>query len=587
MYKIKKFASYYRHVWPLFALDMVCATGIALMNLLFPILTRKFLNDFIPNRQINLITLWSALLPLLYLIRMVFQYIVNYWGHVVGVRMEFRMRRDLFTHLQTLDNSFYDTTRVGYLMSRIVNDLRDVSELAHHGPEELFLATLMLIGSFIYLLQINITLTLLIFALLPLLAWFAITRRTKMQRAFQKEREEIALVNADLENSLSGVREAKSFTNEEYEIKRFDRANGAFRIAREQAFKAMGEYSAGLDYITNLFNILVLCAGGFFVYQGQINYADLTVYLVSINLFVQPIRQLTAFIQQYQQGMTGFERFLELMAVKPHIQDARNAVQLKEVKGLIEIKDITFEYETSEAVLHGISLTIHPGETVALVGSSGGGKTTLARLIPRFYDVTSGEIRIDGVNIKDIQLESLRSNIGVVQQDVFLFSGSIRENILYGNPNASEEEMIAAAKQANIHDFVESLPDKYESYVGEHGLKLSGGQKQRISIARVFLKNPPILILDEATSALDNVTEKQIQAALDKLAQGRTTIVIAHRLSTIRHADRIVVLEEGVIQEMGSHDELLAANGIYAKLYLSQMEPAFEQPKNAQAIRFV
>ncbi len=574
MSKLRRFVSYYRDVWQLFALDMICATGIAVLSLVFPIMTRQFMKDFIPNGKVDLMITWSFILLGLYLFRMVLQYIVNYWGHVVGVRMEFSMRRDLFGHLQTLDCSFFDDTRVGYLMSRVVNDLRDISELAHHGPEDIFLATLMLIGSFAYLVRINAQLTLIVFAFVPLFAWFALTRRKKMNEAFRKEREEIALVNADLENSLSGIRESKSFTNEDYEVARFDRANGTFRVAREYAYKRMAEYHAGLDFLTNLFNIIVLSAGGFYVYYGAIDFADLTAYLMFINFFLQPIRQLTGFVQQYELGMTGFDRFLELMAVQPQITDSPQAKALTSVEGRIEIVNVSFEYENSEQVLHDVSLTVEPGETVALVGSSGGGKTTLARLIPRFYDVTSGQILLDGSDVREIRLQDLRRSIGLVQQDVFLFSGTIRENILYGRPDATEEEMIEAARRANIDEFVNLLPDGYDTYVGEHGMKLSGGQKQRVSIARVFLKNPPILILDEATSALDNVTERQIQRSLDKLSEGRTAIVIAHRLSTIRGADRIVVLEDGRVQEMGTHAQLLTQGGIYAGLHAAHLETA-------------
>ena len=567
---LKRFVSYYRYAWKLFVLDMVCASMIAVLDLVFPIMTRVFMKDFIPNRQLRLIVIYIAALVLMYVVRLGLQYVVDYWGHVVGVRMEYQMRKDLFSHLQTLDFNFFDNTRVGYLMSRMVNDLRDVVELAHHGPEDLLIASLMLIGSFAYLMSINVQLPLIAFLFIPFIAWFAISRRTKMRAAFRREREKVAEVNADLENSLSGIRVAKSYTNEDYEIDRFDAANLDFKEAREGAYKHMAEYTAGLNFLTNLLNLAVLGAGGIYTYYGIIDLADLTAYLMFISFFLQPIRRLTAFTQQYQQGMSGFARFVELMDTQPEIVDSPNAAVLENVKGHIELRDVSFKYHEKAPVLHNVDLTIEPGTTVALVGPSGGGKTTLCHLLPRFYDVSAGAIYVDGRDVRDIQLHSLRENIGLVSQDVFLFTGTIKDNILYGDPAASDMAVMEAAKSAGIHDFIMSLPDQYDTYVGARGVKLSGGQKQRIYIARVFLKNPPILILDEATSSLDNVTEALIQESLDKLSVGRTTLVIAHRLSTIKGSDEIVVLAQGRIVERVSHEELLKANGAYAELYRSQ-----------------
>lgn len=574
MSNLRRFAAYYKPERRLFFLDMFAASIIAILDLVFPIVTRLFMKDFIPDRNVRAVIVWSALLLGFYLVRLVCQYFVEYYGHVVGVNMEYQMRKDLFTHLQTLDFRFFDDTKVGHLMSRIVNDLRDISELAHHGPEDLFIASLMLIGSFAYLMTINVQLTLITFVFIPLIAWYAYTRRTAMQEAFALERRRIADVNADVENSLSGVRVAQSFVNEAYEERRFDHANTAFKHSRYQAFKAMATYSSGLDFLTNVLNVAVLTAGSWFMYRGHIDLADLTAYLMFIGFFLQPIRRLIAFTQQYQQGMTGFNRFVELMEESPSVTDQPGAVGLSAVRGQIELKNVSFSYNGEAEVLQNVSLKIPAGSTTAFVGPSGGGKTTLCHLIPRFYDVTEGQILVDGCDVRDVTLSSLRRQIGLVQQDVFLFTGTVRENILYGNPRASEEEMIAAAQKAQIHDFILSLPEGYNTYVGERGVKLSGGQKQRISIARVFLKNPPILILDEATSALDTATELEIQEALMELSKDRTTLIIAHRLSTVRHADLIVVLTEGSIKEQGNHRELMECNGIYAGFHYQQLHDA-------------
>lgn len=569
---MKRFVAYYKPERRLFALDMVAASIIAVLDLLFPIITRMFMKDYIPNRNLQAVLIWTGTLVTLYVVRLFCLYFVDYYGHVVGVNMEYQMRKDLFTHLQTLDFRFFDDTKVGHLMSRIVNDLRDISELAHHGPEDIFIATLMLIGSFLYLLTINVSLTLMTFIFIPIIVWYAYTRRNAMQEAFAEERKRIADVNADVENSLSGIRVAQSFVNEAYEERRFDHANTAFKKSRYRAFKAMATYSSGLGFLTDILNVAVLAMGSWFMFKEQIDLADLTAYLMFIGYFLQPIRRLISFTQQYQQGMTGFNRFVELMDVAPFVKDKPEAKALPAVYGDIELKGVTFQYNEHAEVLQKVSLKIPAGSTTAFVGPSGGGKTTLCHLIPRFYDVTDGQVTIDGHDIRDVTLSSLRLQIGFVQQDVFLFTGTIRENILYGYPGASEPEMIEAAKKAQIHEFVLSLPEGYDTNVGERGIKLSGGQKQRISIARVFLKNPPILILDEATSALDTTTEQEIQGALLELAKDRTTLIIAHRLSTIRHADQIVVLTGGQIREQGNHQDLLAKKGLYADFHQGQLD---------------
>lgn len=567
---LKKFISYYKPYWKLFALDMSCAFLIATIDLAFPLIARQFINDIIPNGKLRIFYIFIIALLILAVVRAVLNYIIDYWGHIVGTRMERDMRRDLFGHLQTLSFDYFDNIKTGHLMSRIVNDLREISELAHHGPEDLFISLVMLIGSFIILTTIEWRLTLIIYSFLPLLIWYATLKRKKMTAAFRSVRKRIANVNAQLENSISGIRVAKSFTNEEYEIEKFDEGNREFNSSREFAYKAMAEFFAGIFFLSNILNIITLSVGGFFVYRGYINTGDLVAYLLYINFFLQPIRKLTNFTQQFQNGMTGFERFVEIMKVKASIVDKEDAVTLKEIKGKIEFKNVAFKYSEEKFVLSNINLIINPRETMALVGPSGGGKTTLCQLIPRFYEVTKGEILIDGINVKDVKIKSLRENIGMVQQDIFLFTGTVKENILYGKPGAKDTEVIKAAKNANIHDFILSLPERYDSYIGEKGIKLSGGQKQRISLARAFLKNPAILILDEATSALDSEAEIIIQQALEKLTMGRTVLVIAHRLSTIKNANQIVVLTDEGIKEKGNHDELITRDGLYAKLYNAQ-----------------
>lgn len=567
---LKKFISYYRPYKKLFLLDLSCAFLIASIDLAFPLIARQFINDIIPNGKLRIFYIFIIALLILAVVRAVLNYIIDYWGHIVGTRMERDMRRDLFGHLQTLSFDYFDNIRTGHIMSRIINDLREISELAHHGPEDLFISLVMLIGSFIILTTIEWRLTLIIYSFLPLLIWYATLKRKKMTAAFRSVRKRIANVNAQLENSISGIRVAKSFTNEEYEIEKFDEGNREFNSSREFAYKAMAEFFAGIFFLSNILNIVTLSVGGFFVYRGYINTGDLVAYLLYVNFFLQPIRKLTNFTQQFQNGMTGFERFVEIMEVKPSIVDKEDAFTLKKVKGKIEFKNVAFKYSEKKYVLSNINLIINPGETMALVGPSGGGKTTLCQLIPRFYEVNSGEILIDGINIKDIKIKSLRENIGLVQQDIFLFTGTIKENILYGNTKAKDTEVVKAAKNANIHDFILSLPERYDSYIGEKGIKLSGGQKQRISLARTFLKNPAILILDEATSALDSEAEIIIQQALEKLTMGRAVLVIAHRLSTIKNANQIVVLTDEGIKEKGNHNELIAKDGLYAKLYNAQ-----------------
>ena len=568
---IKRFMQYYKPHKKMFILDLCAAFLISMCDLIYPIITRNMLNDYIPNRQLRLLITSAIVLLGIYIVKMLLNYFVTYFGHMVGVHMQADMRREVFNHLQKLPFSYYDEHETGTIMSRMVNDLQDISELAHHGPEDLFLSVIMMLGAFIYLCTINVALTVIIFAFIPVLVYIAIQSRKSMHAAFHESRVQVGVINANLNNAISGIRVSKAFNNAHYEEEKFLQGNNAYVKARELSYKAMAYFYSGTGFIIDLLNVVVLMAGGIYTFNGWINFADFVTYMLFVNNFISPIKKLINFVEQLENGATGFKRFTELLD-QPIEQESVNAHDLKDVKGHIEFDHVSFNYENGKVVLHDISLNIKPGKTVALVGPSGGGKTTICHLIPRFYPLEQGEIRIDGENIKEIRFESLRKNIGIVQQDVFLFTGTIRENIAYGNLNASEEEIIEAAKRANIHDYVMTLPEGYDTQIGERGIKLSGGQKQRLSIARVFLKNPAILILDEATSALDNATEILIQDALDELCKGRTTIVVAHRLSTIKNADEIVVIEDHRITERGSHEQLLEKNGLYTRLYQAQFK---------------
>ena len=566
------FISYYKPHRKLFFIDLVCAFVISVIDLFFPTLTREVLQTVIPSGQIATFWIFIGVMVLMYITRTALQFVVNYWGHILGVRIEYDMRKDLFSHLQTLSFRFFDKNRTGHLMSRMVNDLAEIAEFAHHGPEDLFLSLVMLIGSFFMLIRIEWRLAIMVYAFIPFMIWYGIDKRKEMNKAFRDMRVKLADINAQLESSISGVRVSKSFTNEEHEQEKFEQGNLKFRGSKYWAYKFMAFFHTGIELMSALLNVIVVAVGGYMIFKGIIDVADLLAFIMYIGLFMQPVRQLSNFVQQFESGMTGVERFVEIMEEQSDIIDAPNAKELVDVNGDIEFHKVSFSYDENERVLENINIKIEAGKTVALVGPSGGGKTTMCHLIPRFYEVNEGKITIDGYDIKDYTLKSLRKNVGIVQQDVFLFAGTIGDNIMYGNVDATHEEMIQAAKNANIHDFIMSLPDGYDTYAGERGVRLSGGQKQRISIARVFLKNPPILILDEATSALDNETEIKIQQALENLSKGRTTLVIAHRLSTIKNADEILVLTENGVEERGDHETLLRKDGIYANLYRAQFK---------------
>ena len=561
---IKKFISYYKPYRGLFFTDLIVATIATLCNLIYPMMTRALVNDAIPNKEIKVIGIFAVILMVLYLVKAGCCYFMQYFGHLVGVGMQGDMRRDMFKHLEKLPNSYFDNTKTGDLMSRMINDLMDISELAHHGPEDLFISIIMFLGSFIILSTINLPLTILIFAFVPFIVIFTLKKRKKMNKCFMETRVHTSAINSTLENSISGIRISKAFVAEEYENEKFNKGNNKFKEVRKHSYKVMAEYFAGVNFGVDILDYVVLIAGGIFTYYNTINLGDFLAYMLYVKLFTDPIKKLINFVEQYQNGMTGFKRFIEIMNVEEE-KEKNDAIELEKVEGHINFENVCFSYE-NEKVLDNITLSIEKGKMLALVGPSGGGKTTFCNLIPRFYDVDKGDIKIDGKSVYDIKLDSLRKNIGIVQQEVFLYTGTIKENIKYGKQDASDKEVIEAAKKANIHEFIMGLKDGYDTYIGERGIKLSGGQKQRISIARVFLKNPPILILDEATSALDNVTEYLIQQSLEELCKDRTTIVVAHRLSTIKNAAEIIVLTDKGIEERGSHKELIKKGGIYDEL---------------------
>ena len=573
------FLSYFRNHKKLFAIDVSCAVGIAAIDLAFPLVTRSALYDLLPNQMYRTFFTIMIAVVVSYLLRSFLNFIVAYYGHTFGIRVEADIRKDLFAHMQELSFDFYDQNRTGKLMARLTSDLFELTELAHHGPEDLLTSVLTICGALAVMGSIRWELAVIVALTIPVFLVVVMAMRRRMSRASAAAKEKTGHINQEIESSLSGVRTAKAFANEETESKRFNAANEQYKTSKREFHKAMGMFHSSIEFFLCSLNVIVIGFGGYFVMQGEMDYRDLITFNLYIASFVSPMRKLSSFSEMFANGFAGLNRFVGVMRTEPTIQDAPDAVELKNVRGEITVENISFAYDGDLDVLHDVSMQVVPGETIAIVGPSGGGKTTLCQLIPRFYDVSSGSIRIDGLDIRQVKQKSIHENIGIVQQDVFLFADTIFENIRYGKPEASMEEVIEAAKKAEIYEDILAMPEGFNTYVGERGTLLSGGQKQRVAIARIFLKNPPILILDEATSALDSVTEAKIQRAFDNLAVGRTTLIIAHRLSTIRSANRIVSIADGYITECGTHEELLETGGIYSQLYKTQNALALEAMK--------
>ena len=566
----RMFLRYFKPHMKLFVIDIICAVMVALIDLAFPLVSRYAMKNMLPNKEYRLFFILMISMIGFYVLRSVCQYVMTYWGHTFGTYVEADLRNDLFQHLQTLDFDFYDQNRTGQLMSRLTGDLFSMTELAHHGPEDLIISVLTIVGALIFMFRMQWKLAVIILILLPVSVAVVMRNRKAMAATSVSNKKRLAEISADIESGISGVRTSKAFANEEVDYDRFDASNKAYSRSKSNYYKAMANFNSSQEFFMSITPVVVIMAGGVLIMKGEMNYVDLITFTLFANSFITPIRKLAQFAEVFTDGVAGLSRFYDLMQVKPDIVEKPDAKDLVVTDGTIDFDHVSFQYNSSRQILSDITLHVNSGEKLAIVGQSGGGKTTLCSLIPRFYDVTSGAIRIDGTDIRDVTKHSLRSSIGVVQQDVFIFADTIKENIRYGRPDASDAQIVAAAKMAEIYDDIMEMPDGFDTYVGERGVRLSGGQKQRISIARIFLKNPKILILDEATSALDNITEQKIQASFDKLAVGRTSLVIAHRLATVKDADRIVLIDEGKIAEMGTHQELLAKNGEYARLYNTQ-----------------